>query len=186
MVRGTFGNVRLRNELAPGREGDWTRHLPDGQEMRIFDASRRYVGESTPLLVVAGREYGSGSSRDWAAKGTQLLGVKAVLAESFERIHRSNLVDMGVVPLEFPAGETRHTWGLTGEETYDVLGLEQLSPHGGVTIRVAGNGAERQFTAVARVDSQVERDYLRHGGILPLVLRGMLGQQSPTPVVGTR
>ena len=179
MVRGTFGNVRLRNELAPGREGDWTRHLPDGEEMRIFDASRRYLGEGTPLLIIAGKEYGSGSSRDWAAKGTQLLGVTAVLAESFERIHRSNLVDMGVLPLEFPPGETRHTWGLSGQETYDILGLQQLQPHGEVTIRTVDHGAERQFTAGARVDSKVECDYLRHGGILPLVLREMLEQQSP-------
>ena len=135
MMRGTFGNVRLRNELVGGKEGDWTRHLPDGTEMRIFEASQKYQAAGTPLVIIAGKEYGSGSSRDWAAKGTLLLGVKAVIAESYERIHRSNLVGMGVVPLQFKAGESRTSLGLDGRETYAVEGLATLKPqcraHGG-------------------------------------------------------
>ena len=178
MMRGTFGNVRLRNALVPGREGDWTRHLPGGEEMRIFDASQRYQAEDTPLLVVAGKEYGSGSSRDWAAKGTLLLGIKAVLAESYERIHRSNLVGMGVLPLQFKPGESAATHGLDGGETYDVLGLATLAPRAELEVRVRrGDGRESRLAAVARVDSPIEIEYLRHGGILQMVLRSLAGKR---------
>ncbi|GAC1436215.1 MAG: aconitate hydratase AcnA [Chloroflexota bacterium] len=179
MMRGTFANVRLRNELAPGREGDWTIHLPDGDEVRIFEASERYRAEGTPLIVIAGKEYGSGSSRDWAAKGTLLLGVKAVLAESYERIHRSNLVGMGVLPLQFKAGEGRASLGLTGRETFDIAGLSAgLTPGQELTVRVRGeDGSSSSFQALARVDSPIEVDYLRHGGILQMVLRQLVGIQ---------
>ncbi|MBI3770643.1 MAG: aconitate hydratase AcnA [Deltaproteobacteria bacterium] len=174
MMRGTFGNVRLRNALAPGREGDWTRHVPSGEEMRIYDAAERYRAEGTPLLVVAGKEYGSGSSRDWAAKGTLLLGVKAVLAESYERIHRSNLVGMGVLPLQFKPGESSATHALDGSETYDVLGLATLAPRAELAVRVRRtDGRETRVAAVARVDSPTDIEYLRHGGILQMVLRSL-------------
>jgi aconitate hydratase len=174
MMRGTFGNVRLRNELVGGKEGDWTRHLPDGTEMRIFEASQKYQAAGTPLVIIAGKEYGSGSSRDWAAKGTLLLGVKAVIAESYERIHRSNLVGMGVVPLQFKAGESRTSLGLDGRETYAVKGLATLKPRAELTVVVRrGDGREIVFGAIARVDSPIEVDYLRHGGILQMVLRNM-------------
>ncbi|MCC6764265.1 MAG: aconitate hydratase AcnA [Deltaproteobacteria bacterium] len=174
MVRGTFGNVRLRNELVGGKEGDWTLHLPDGVEMRIFQASEKYRAAGTPLVIVAGKEYGSGSSRDWAAKGTLLLGVKAVIAESYERIHRSNLVGMGVVPLQFEAGQSRTTLGLDGLEVYAIEGLGALTPRKKLTVRARrADGSAIVFTAIARVDSPIEVDYLRHGGILQMVLRNM-------------
>ena len=171
MVRGTFANVRLRNQLAPGTEGGVTRHLPDGEEMSIYDAAVRYREEGVPLVVVAGAEYGSGSSRDWAAKGTSLLGVRAVIAESYERIHRSNLVGMGVLPLQFPEGESAESLGLTGEEEFSVTGLagsEELP----ATVTVRAGDAE--FEAVVRVDTPAEEAYYRHGGILPYVLRQLL------------
>ncbi len=176
MIRGTFANVRLRNRLVPGREGDWTVHLPSGEEMRIYDASVRYAEEGTPLLVIAGKEYGSGSSRDWAAKGPALLGVRAVIAESYERIHRSNLIGMGVLPLQFRAGENLTTLGLDGRETYDVLGIaEDLAPGKELTVRaVRQDGSEVRFSVVARVDTPLEVTYYRHGGILPTVLRELL------------
>ncbi len=174
MMRGTFGNVRLRNELTPTREGDWTVHLPAGTEMRIFEASERYRADGVPLLVIAGKEYGSGSSRDWAAKGTLLLGVKVVIAESYERIHRSNLVGMGVLPLQFKPGESRTTLGLDGREVYDVVGIATLQPGAELTLRARrDDGTELRFGAIARVDSPIEIDYLRHGGILQMVLRAM-------------
>jgi aconitate hydratase len=174
MMRGTFGNIRLRNALVPDREGDWTTHLPSGEVMRIFDAAQRYIQERTPLLVLAGKEYGSGSSRDWAAKGTLLLGVKVVLAESYERIHRSNLVGMGVLPLQFRQGESRATHGLDGSETYDVVGLDRLTPRTELTLRARrADGKTSSFSAVARVDSPIEIEYLRHGGILQMVLRNL-------------
>jgi aconitate hydratase len=174
MIRGTFGNVRLRNELVE-REGDWTKHFPSGEELRIFDASERYQAEGTPLLVIAGKEYGSGSSRDWAAKGTLLLGVKAVIAESYERIHRSNLVGMGVLPLQFKLGDTRKTLGLDGTETYDIGTLsDDLRPSAELTVRVRrADGTQSSFIAIARIDSPIEVQYLRHGGILQMVLRQM-------------
>jgi aconitate hydratase len=172
MVRGTFGNIRLRNELAPGKEGDWTVHFPSGETLRIFDASQRYQADGTPLLVIAGKEYGTGSSRDWAAKGTLLLGVKAVIAESFERIHRSNLVGMGVLPLQFLAGEDRKSLGLSGTETFSIDGITDLTPGKQLTVRASSDdGGEKTFQVTARVDSAVEIDYYRHGGILQYVLR---------------
>jgi aconitate hydratase len=175
MMRGTFANIRLRNQLAPGTEGGWTLHQPSGEKMTIFDAAEKYRGERVPLLVIAGKEYGAGSSRDWAAKGTLLLGVRAVLAESFERIHRSNLVGMGVMPLEFQAGENAKSLGLTGQETFDVEGLaEKFMPR--KIVRVIARdaaGKPKTFSAVARVDTPVEAEYYRHGGILQYVLRQM-------------
>ena len=173
MMRGTFGNIRLRNALVPGREGPYTVHLPDGEEQFIYDAAMRYAREGVPLLVIAGREYGSGSSRDWAAKGTALLGVRAVVAESFERIHRSNLVGMGVLPLQFSPGESAASLGLTGRESYTIAGLaDGLSSRQRLTVMVrADGGRESRFAVVARLDGPIEVDYYRQGGILPAVLR---------------
>ena len=174
MIRGTFANIRLRNQLAPGTEGGFTRHLPSGEQMTIFDAAQRYAAEDVPLLVIAGREYGSGSSRDWAAKGTALLGVRAVLAVSFERIHRSNLIGMGVLPLQFAPGQDATLLGLTGEETYAVRGLAGAGevPRT-VTVAAAGPGGIREFAATVRIDTPAEAAYYRHGGILPYVLRDL-------------
>jgi aconitate hydratase len=173
MARGTFANTRLRNGLVPGVEGGVTRFLPAGEQMSIFDASVRYRAAGTPLIVIAGKEYGSGSSRDWAAKGPMLLGVRAVIAESFERIHRSNLVGMGILPLEFLAGENRTTLDLTGEETYEIAGLgERISPRSLVEVRATdAAGATTAFRAVVRIDTPDEAEYYRHGGILQYVLR---------------
>jgi aconitate hydratase len=178
MIRGTFGNIRLRNRLVEGREGPYTVHLPDGEEQFLYDAAMRYASERVPLLIIAGKEYGSGSSRDWAAKGPALLGIRAVLAESFERIHRSNLVGMGVLPLQFMAGESAASLGLTGRETYAIHGLSDgISPRQLVTVtaRDDDTGRERSFKAVARLDGRVDVDYYRHGGILPAVLRRLAG-----------
>ena len=176
MVRGTFANIRLKNSLVPGTEGGITLHYPDGERMSIYDAAMRYRDEGVPLIVVAGKEYGSGSSRDWAAKGTLLLGVRAVLAETYERIHRSNLVGMGVLPLQFREGESAGTLGLSGQEVFDVAGLsDAIRPRAEVTVTaVAPDGAKRSFPAVARLDSAVEVNYYRNGGILPTVLRSLL------------
>jgi aconitate hydratase len=174
MIRGTFANIRLRNLLAPGTEGGYTRHLPDGEQTTIYEAATRYATEGVPLLVIAGKEYGSGSSRDWAAKGTALLGVRAVLAESFERIHRSNLIGMGVLPLQFSAGQNARLLGLTGEETYTIRGLAELPRE--VTVEVDGPGGPQNFTAQVRLDTPTEADYYRHGGILPYALRALLPQ----------
>jgi aconitate hydratase len=174
MVRGTLANIRLRNQLAPGTEGGWTRHMPDGEQMYIYDASLLYQEAGVPLVILAGKEYGSGSSRDWAAKGVMLLGVRAVIAESFERIHRSNLVGMGVLPLQFPAGENAASLGLTGKETFHIEGVKASLNGGGRkgTVRaVSDDGAEKTFTAVVRVDTPQEVEYYRNGGILPYVLR---------------
>ncbi|MGQ0703025.1 MAG: aconitate hydratase AcnA [Gemmatimonadales bacterium] len=172
MMRGTFGNVRIKNKLVPDREGNWTIHFPSSDVLSIYDAAMRYQQEGTPLLVIAGKEYGTGSSRDWAAKGAALLGVKAVIAESFERIHRSNLVGMGVLPLTFENGQNRETLGLTGKEVFSITGQAQgLKPGGKVTVRaVAEQGAATVFPAQVRLNSPVEIEYLRHGGILPRVL----------------
>ena len=169
MVRGTLANIRLRNQLAPGTEGGWTRHLPDGEQMFIYDASMKYQAEGVPLLIIAGKEYGSGSSRDWAAKGVVLLGVRAVIAESFERIHRTNLVGMGVLPLQFQPGENAASLGLTGEEVFDVVGVAASLNGGGrkATVRTGG----KTFTVDVRVDTPQEVEYYRNGGILPYVLR---------------
>ena len=177
MMRGTFANVRLRNQLAPGTEGGVTTYLPGADVMSIYDASMKYQAAGVPLLVLAGKEYGSGSSRDWAAKGTMLLGVKAVIAESFERIHRSNLVNMGVLPLQFLAGESVSTHGLTGREVYAITGAgHELSPRGTVTVRAsAEDGMTMTFTAQVRIDTPEELVAYRHGGILPYVLRKLVG-----------
>jgi aconitate hydratase len=169
MIRGTFANVRLRNHLVPESEGTWTVHVPSGEEMTIFDASQRYLAEGTPTIVLAGKEYGSGSSRDWAAKGPNLLGVKAVIAESYERIHRSNLLMMGVLPLQFLDGETPSTLGLTGREELSVSGVEN-----GEASEVAVRADDKEFRARVRLDTPQEREYLRHGGILPYVIRRLL------------
>jgi len=177
MIRGTFANIRLRNQLAPGTEGGVTVTLPGEEQMSIYDAARRYAGEGTPLLVLGGKEYGSGSSRDWAAKGTLLLGVRAVLTESFERIHRSNLIGMGVLPLQYRPGESAASLGLTGREVYDVVGIEQMNSGpvpGEVTVRADG----REFRAVVRIDTPGEAEYYRHGGIMQYVLRALLAQDS--------
>jgi aconitate hydratase A / 2-methylisocitrate dehydratase len=176
MMRGTFANIRLRNMLAPGTEGGWTIHQPSGEKMSIYDAAMKYKQERVPLIVIAGKEYGSGSSRDWAAKGTILLGVHAVLAESFERIHRSNLVGMGVLPLEFLPGENQKMLGLTGLEIFDVEGLEQnFEPRKKMKVRARNAaGKEKNFTAIARVDTPFEVAYYQNGGILQYVLRQML------------
>ena len=176
MMRGTFANVRLRNELAPGTEGPWTTHLPSGEVMAVFDAALRYRAEGVPLLVVAGKEYGSGSSRDWAAKGPALLGIRAVLAESFERIHRSNLVGMGVLPLQFTEGRSAASLGLSGRETFTIGGLARgIRPRQEVRVQARrDDGSEISFPATVRIDMPAEVDYYRHGGILQMVLRQML------------
>ena len=174
MVRGTLANIRLRNQLAPGTEGSWTLHLPDGEQMYIYDASMKYQRDGVPLMILAGKEYGSGSSRDWAAKGVALLGVRAVIAESFERIHRTNLVGMGVLPLQYRAGENAASLGLTGRETFHVEGVAGSLNGGGrkATVRtVAEDGTPKQFTVDVRVDTPQEVEYYRNGGILPYVLR---------------
>jgi len=172
MVRGTFANIRLRNQLAPGTEGGVTRHLPDGEQMPIYDAAVTYAQEGVPLVVLAGKEYGSGSSRDWAAKGTALLGVRAVIARSFERIHRSNLIGMGVLPLQFPEGESAESLGLTGEEEISITGLQ-----GGEAKTVTVTAGAVSFQATVRIDTPKEVDYYRHGGILPFVLRSLLAAE---------
>jgi len=173
MMRGTFANIRLRNRLVEGREGPYTLHLPDGEQTFIYDAAMRYRDEGVPLLILAGKEYGSGSSRDWAAKGTTLLGIRAVIAESYERIHRSNLVGMGVLPLQFLDGESAASLGLTGREAFTLTGIADIAPRQVVTViaRADEDGSERRFRAVARLDGPIEVEYLRQGGILPAVLR---------------
>ena len=171
MVRGTFANVRLRNQLVPGSEGTWTAHLPDGEEMTVFAAAERYLAEGTPTIVLAGKEYGSGSSRDWAAKGPNLLGVKAVIAESYEKIHRSNLLMMGILPLQYLPGESRETLGLSGQEEFSVTGAEN-----GEAREVTVRADAVEFRATLRLDTPREREYVRHGGILPYVLRRLLAE----------
>jgi aconitate hydratase len=174
MIRGTFANIRLRNQLAPGTEGGVTRHLPDGEQMSIYDASTRYQADGVPLVILAGKEYGSGSSRDWAAKGTALLGVKAVIAESYERIHRSNLIGMGVLPLQFPEGASAESLGLTGEESFSIAGVEELN--NGTTPRTVKVTTDTgvEFDAVVRIDTPGEADYYRNGGIMQYVLRNLI------------
>ena len=177
MMRGTFANVRLRNQLAPGTEGGWTRHLPDGMEMNIFEASEEYRREGVPTLALAGKEYGSGSSRDWAAKGPYLLGIKATLAESYERIHRSNLVGMGVLPLQYKPGDSAEGLGLTGEELYDIEGIaDGLTVGKELTVTATSDdGTVKSFSVIARIDVPVELEYYRHGGVLQYVLRQLMG-----------
>jgi aconitate hydratase len=182
MVRGTLANIRLRNQLAPGTEGGWTTHIPSGEKMFIYDASVKYQAEGTPLMILAGKEYGSGSSRDWAAKGVLLLGVKVVIAESFERIHRSNLVGMGVLPLQFAPGENRETLGLTGFETFSVTGLSDAVANG-TRVQVTAQtdaGPSKTFEAVVRIDTPQEVEYYRNGGILPFVLRQLAASGTTT------
>jgi aconitate hydratase len=177
MMRGTFANIRLRNLLTPDAEGNVTEHLPTGERMSIFDAAMRYRSEGTPLVLLAGREYGSGSSRDWAAKGPMLQGVRAVIAESYERIHRSNLVGMGILPLQFLPGETPATLGLTGRETLDIVGLaDGLRPRQELTVTARGeDGRVTTFRAVSRLDGEIDVTYLRNGGVLQTVLRRLAG-----------
>jgi aconitate hydratase len=176
MTRGTFANVRLRNQMAPDTEGGWTTYLPTGEQMSIFEASRKYLQDRTPLLVLAGKDYGMGSSRDWAAKGTLLLGVKFVIVESFERIHRSNLVGMGVLPLQFKPGENPDALGLDGSEVFSTVGLnDELQPMQEVTVRAERrDGSVAEFQTICRIDTPVEVDYYKNGGILHTVLRNYL------------
>ena len=178
MTRGTFANVRIKNLMLPGVEGGETLHQPDGERMSIFDAAQKYATEKTPLVILAGQEYGTGSSRDWAAKGTRLLGVKAVIAASYERIHRSNLVGMGVLPLQFHEGTTAQTLGLDGTETYDITGLgADLKPRQDITLRITRKDASvQEVTVKVRIDTPIEVDYYRHGGILPFILRQLINE----------
>jgi len=178
MMRGTFANVRLRNLMAPGTEGGVTRYQPNGEQMTIFDASVKYQDAGVPLMIVAGKEYGSGSSRDWAAKGTYLLGVKAVIAESFERIHRSNLVNMGVLPLQFKLGDTAASLGINGTESFQITGVAAgLKPRGDVmVIATETDGSTREFTVTVRIDTPEELIAFKHGGILPYVVRQLVGK----------
>lgn len=172
-MRGTFANIRLRNLLTPDAEGNVTEHIPSGERMSIFDAAQRYAAQGTQLVILAGKEYGSGSSRDWAAKGPQLLGVRAVIAESYERIHRSNLVGMGILPLQYLPGESAASLGLTGRERFTVNGIaDGLHPHHefGVTA-TADDGHETRFRAIARLDGEIDVTYYRNGGVLQTVLR---------------
>ena len=187
MVRGTFANVRLRNKMVPNLEGGFTRHLPDGAEMSIFEASEKYISEGVPLVIIAGKEYGSGSSRDWAAKGPLLLGVRAVIAESYERIHRSNLVGMGILPLQFLAGENAQSHCLTGDEVFKIAGIrglvEKFSPGRQVTVRATTNGKTAEFNCLVRIDTPQEARYYANGGILQFVLRQLLtGKTKPQSV----
>ena len=173
MGRGTFGNIRLRNRLIPGVEGWFTKHLPDGEEMSIFEASEKYQAEGVPTIILGGKEYGTGSSRDWAAKGPKILGVKAVITESFERIHRSNLIGMGVLPLQFVDGQSTESLGLTGEEVFDIEGISgDLMPRQNFTVKAtASDGSVKTFQVQSRIDTPIEVEYYKHDGILPYVLR---------------
>jgi aconitate hydratase len=176
MVRGTFANVRIKNLMVPGVEGGVTTHQPNGERMAIYDAAIKYAESGTALIVFAGQEYGTGSSRDWAAKGTMLLGVRAVIAESFERIHRSNLIGMGVLPCQFKAGESAKSLGLTGTEEFTLRGVEHgITPGQELTLEVkASDGSLREVQVTLRVDTQIEVEYFKHGGILPFVLRSLV------------
>jgi aconitate hydratase len=176
MMRGTFANIRLKNVLAPGTEGGVTVHLPEKKQMSIYDAAMQYQKEGTPLIVIAGKEYGSGSSRDWAAKGPRLLGVKAVIAESYERIHRSNLIGMGIVPLQFKAGENLKYHNLTGFETFEVVGISAgLKLRQDLTVKATSDDRKvKEFAVTCRIDTPAELEYYRHGGILEFVLRQLL------------
>jgi aconitate hydratase len=187
MVRGTFANVRLRNKLVSA-EGGFTRHLPSGEQMTIFEASQKYLAGGTPLVILAGKEYGSGSSRDWAAKGPRLLGVRAAIAESYERIHRSNLVGMGVLPLQFLAGQNADSLKLTGEEVFEISGIRDVVEHFAagrqVKVRAAANGKATEFSAIVRIDTPQEALYYANGGILQYVLRQLLAAKPSAQPVG--
>jgi aconitate hydratase len=175
MVRGTFANLRIKNQMARGKEGGYTAHQPDGEIMGIFDAAARYQKDGVPLVVLAGDEYGTGSSRDWAARGPHLMGVKAVIARGFERIHRSNLVGMGIAPCQFKGADSVQSLGLDGSEIFDIMGLEGvLRPSQEITLVVRGKGAARKLPVILRADTEVELEYLRQGGIMQYVLRGLL------------
>jgi aconitate hydratase len=180
MIRGTFANIRLKNLLLDGVEGGFTRNLLTGEQTSIFDASQAYQEAGVPLVILAGKEYGSGSSRDWAAKGTSLLGVKAVIAESYERIHRSNLIGMGVIPLQFPEGQQADSLGLTGTETFSISGIialnEGTTPRTVRVVATAEDGTTTEFDAVVRIDTPGEADYYRNGGILQYVLRSLVAK----------
>jgi aconitate hydratase len=174
MMRGTFGNIRIKNKLVE-KEGGWTINFITDEKIPIYDAAMNYIEEKIPLIVIAGKDYGMGSSRDWAAKGTQLLGVKAVIAESFERIHRSNLVGMGVLPLQFKQGENPESLGLDGTELYNIIGIKDIHPFSEVSIKAKKfNGIEIQFKAIIRLDSNIDIEYYQNGGILHTVLRKMI------------
>jgi aconitate hydratase len=174
MMRGTFANIRIRNKMTPGIEGGVTRHVPSGEQLAIYDAAMRYKDEGTPLVVLAGKEYGTGSSRDWAAKGTTLLGVRCVIAESYERIHRSNLVGMGVLPLQFQGSDSAETLGLTGDELFSIDGVADLKPRQEVTVNFTrADGTTGSFVARCRIDTNNELEYFRSGGILHYVLRNL-------------
>jgi aconitate hydratase len=178
MMRGTFANVRIKNLMLGGKEGGLT--LYKGEEIPIYDAAMRYLGERTPTVVFGGEEYGTGSSRDWAAKGTQLLGVKAVIARSFERIHRSNLVGMGVLPLQFLGSDSAPSLGLKGDEQIDVLGLDDIRPQQELTLGIQrADGSRREVKVKSRIDTPIEVDYYKHGGILPYVLRELMSKAGP-------
>jgi aconitate hydratase len=178
MMRGTFANVRIKNLMIPGSEGGITRYK--GEQMPIYDAAMRYIAEGTPTVVFGGEEYGTGSSRDWAAKGTQLLGVKAVIARSFERIHRSNLVGMGVLPLQFLGADSAQSLGITGDETVDVLGLDDIRPQQELALRITrADGSRQEVRVKSRIDTAIEVDYYKHGGILPYVLRELISRAGP-------
>ena len=176
MMRGTFANIRIRNQLLPGSEGGVTRHMPSGDEMSIYDAAMRYMEEGVPLVVLTGKEYGTGSSRDWAAKGTRLLGIRAVIATSFERIHRSNLIGMGVLPLTFTEGEDLSSHDLTGDEQISIENLKDLTPRSDIeAVITMADGSEKSMTLRVRIDTEDELTYYRHGGILHYVLRQLAG-----------
>ena len=179
MMRGTFGNVRLRNQLTPEKEGDWTVYMPSGEVTSIFEAGEKYQENGIPTIIIAGKEYGMGSSRDWAAKGPNLLGVKAAIAVSFERIHRSNLIGMGVLPLQFKSGDNAESIGLNGTETYNISGISgRIKPGQDVSIvAVKENGSEIKFSVRCRIDTEVEVDYHRNGGVLHTVLKRMLEEK---------
>jgi aconitate hydratase len=173
MMRGTFANIRLRNLMVPGTEGGVTVHVPSGEQLSIYDASMKYQAERTPLVILAGKEYGTGSSRDWAAKGTMLLGVKAVIAESFERIHRSNLIGMGVLPLQFLNGANAQSLGLSGKETFEIVGLNGGAAKQVKVVATGDGGKKTEFDARVRIDTPKELEYYQHGGILQYVLRSL-------------
>jgi aconitate hydratase len=188
MTRGTFGNVRIKNLMVPGVEGGVTMHQPSGEQMSIYDAATRYEKEKVALVILAGHEYGTGSSRDWAAKGTRLLGVKAVVAASFERIHRSNLVGMGVLPLQFADGTNAQSLSLHGSETFSITGLSnEIQPAQQVTLEITrSNGARESVPVKLRIDTPIEIDYYRHGGILPFVLRELIARSQASSSVARR
>jgi aconitate hydratase len=174
MTRGTFANVRIKNLMVPGVEGGVTTHYPSGERMSIYDAAMRYIEHGTPTVIFAGEEYGTGSSRDWAAKGSQLLGVKAVVARSFERIHRSNLVGMGVLPLQFIGTDSWESLGIRGDESFDIQLADEIAPQQQATLVIHADGVARKVPLILRIDTPIEVDYYKHGGILPFVLRQLL------------